>query len=144
MYVMPLLVVNFWLVLITYLHHTDEGLPHYRGDKWNWVKVWPDASHHFARPSLMYAAMLQGALCTVDRDYGIYNLFHHNIGDTHVAHHLFSKMPHYHATEATRAIKPILGDYYRFDSTPIHQALWTSFRSCRFVPDTGTVLWFGR
>lgn len=33
--------------------------------------------------------------------------------DTHVAHHLFSTMPHYHAQEATRALKPILGDYYR-------------------------------
>lgn len=28
-------------------------------------------------------------------------------------------MPHYHAEEATRAIKPILGDYYTFDSREV-------------------------
>ena len=33
-------------------------------------------------------------------------------------------MPFYHAVEATAAIKPILGDYYLFDNTPIVQALW--------------------
>ena len=25
------------------------------------------------------------------------DFFHHHIADTHVAHHLFSQMPHYHA-----------------------------------------------
>lgn len=29
--------------------------------------------------------------------------------DTHVAHHLFSYMPHYHAEEATEAIKKVRG-----------------------------------
>ena len=48
----------------------------------------------------------------------------HHIADTHVVHHIFSAMPFYHAVEATAAIKPILGDYYRFDSTPIFEALW--------------------
>ena len=33
-------------------------------------------------------------------------------------------MPFYHAVEATAAIKPILGDYYRFDRTPILEAMW--------------------
>jgi len=83
-YGVPYLWVNFWLVLITYLQHTDLKIPHYRNDEWNFVR---------------------GALCTVDRDYGIMNHILHHIGDTHVAHHLFSTMPHYHAQEATLALK---------------------------------------
>ncbi|KJE88863.1 stearoyl-CoA 9-desaturase [Capsaspora owczarzaki ATCC 30864] len=120
-YVVPLLIVNFWLVLITYLQHTDETLPHFRGTEWSW---------------------LRGALCTVDRDFGLLNHVFHHIGDTHVTHHVFSYMPHYHAEEATAALKPLLGEYYRRDDTPIAVALWRSFNVCRFVDATGEVLWF--
>ena len=76
LFVMPYLVVNFWLLLYTKLHHTDTQLPHFSGKEWSW---------------------LRGALATVDRNYGFFNYVHHHIGDTHVAHHLFSSMPHYHA-----------------------------------------------
>ncbi|CAG7890455.1 unnamed protein product [Brassica rapa] len=86
-YGVPLLIVNCFLVLITYLQHTHPSLPHYDSSEWDW---------------------LRGALATVDRDYGILNKVFHNITDTHVAHHLFSTMPHYNAMEATKAIKPIL------------------------------------
>jgi len=111
----PYLIVNFWLVLITYLQHTDLNLPHYTDGEWDW---------------------LRGALATVDRDYGIINLLLHHITDTHVVHHLFSTMPHYHAEEATAAVRPLLGDYYRYDNTPIHKALWNSFRDCTVLyPD---------
>lgn len=108
-YFMPYLVVNFWLVLITYLQHTDLNLPHYTDGEWDW---------------------LRGALATIDRDYGFVNVLLHHITDTHVVHHLFSQMPHYHAEEATEAVKGLLGDYYRYDSTPIATALWNSFRDC--------------
>jgi omega-6 fatty acid desaturase (delta-12 desaturase) len=114
-YFIPYLVVNFWLVLITYLQHTDLSLPHYTDGEWDW---------------------LRGALATVDRDYGILNLVFHHITDTHVVHHLFSPMPHYHAEEATKAVVQLLGPYYKFDRTPIHKALWKSFRDCGVVyPD---------
>lgn len=36
------------------------------------------------------------------RSYGFLDPVLHHIGDTHVAHHLFSYMPHYHAQEATQ------------------------------------------
>lgn len=39
--------------------------------------------------------------------YGILDVFFHHIADTHVAHHLFSYMPHYHAQEATQAIRKV-------------------------------------
>ena len=42
---------------------------------------------------------LRGGLTTVDRDYGLFNNIHHDIG-THVIHHLFPQIPHYHLVEA--------------------------------------------
>eukprot|EP00730_Choanoeca_flexa_P009685 TRINITY_DN12871_c0_g1_i1.p1 TRINITY_DN12871_c0_g1~~TRINITY_DN12871_c0_g1_i1.p1 ORF type:complete len:381 (+),score=83.70 TRINITY_DN12871_c0_g1_i1:70-1212(+) len=125
-YGIPYLIVNLWLVLITHLQHTDIRIPHYRAEEWNWLK---------------------GALCTMDRDYGFLNHFHHHIADTHVAHHLFSYMPHYHAQEATEAIKPILGEYYLTDNVSpglkgIGEALWSSMTYCRVVEDNDNVAWF--
>jgi omega-3 fatty acid desaturase (delta-15 desaturase) len=76
-----------WLDLVTFLHHTDPDIPWYRGKDWYFLK---------------------GALSTIDHDYGFINNIHHNIG-THVAHHIFLNMPHYHLLEATKAIEPILG-----------------------------------
>ena len=42
---------------------------------------------------------LRGGLTTLDRDYGWINNIHHDIG-THVVHHLFPQIPHYHLIEA--------------------------------------------
>jgi len=123
-YIVPYLVTNLFLVLITFLQHTDQSLPHYDHQQWDW---------------------LRGALLTMDRDYGVLNSVFHHISDTHVVHHLFSYMPFYHAVEATEAVKPLLGDYYLFDDTPIWTALWRSYGECRHViPDKKTpgVYWF--
>lgn len=111
-YGIPLLVVNAFLVLITYLQHTHPSLPHYDSSEWDW---------------------LRGALSTMDRDYGILNKVFHNITDTHITHHLFSTMPHYHAMEATKAIKPVLGNYYQFDGTSIWKAVWREAKECIYV-----------
>ena len=113
-YLIPYLVCNLFLVLITFLQHTDHQLPHYDAEHWDW---------------------LRGALATVDRDYGVLNSVMHHIMDTHVAHHLFSSMPHYHAQEATEAIKGLLGPYYVFDDTPVTSALWTSYTTCTAVKE---------
>jgi omega-3 fatty acid desaturase (delta-15 desaturase) len=51
---------------------------------------------------------LRGGLTCLDRDYGLLHRVTHDIG-THVVHHLFPQIPHYHLREATAAIKPILG-----------------------------------
>eukprot|EP00249_Psilotum_nudum_P028980 c3904_g1_i1 orf=198-1316(-) len=124
-YGIPLLIVNGFLVLITFLQHTHPALPHYTGSEWEW---------------------LRGALTTVDRDYGILNHVFHHIADTHVAHHIFSTMPHYHAEEATRALKPVLGEYYQVDSTPIYTALLREFKECIYVevesPQETGILWY--
>ncbi|KAI8393705.1 fatty acid desaturase-domain-containing protein [Radiomyces spectabilis] len=121
-YVIPYLFVNFWLTLITYLQHTDPKLPHYRENLWNFQR---------------------GAALTVDRSYGtIIDYLHHHISDTHVAHHFFSTMPHYHAEEATRYIKKALGKHYMYDPTPIAVAFWRSWNECRFVEDEGDVVFY--
>jgi omega-6 fatty acid desaturase (delta-12 desaturase) len=78
-------------------------VPHYRGEEWTF---------------------LRGALSTIDRDYGILNHFHHHIADTHIAHHIFSTMPHYHAQEATAVLKQVLGKYYAYDDTFFLKALY--------------------
>lgn len=121
-YFVPYLIVNAHLVLITFLQHTDTYVPHYRGESFDW---------------------LQGALCTVDRPFGAFvdHMLHH-ITDTHVCHHVFSKMPFYHATEATEAMKPVLGKYYLRDETPIWLATWNSASRCKFVEDEGDVVWY--
>lgn len=121
-YVLPYMVTNLYLVLITYLQHTDVFLPHLRGKEWNWFR---------------------GALCTVDRSFGswIDHVIHH-IADTHVCHHLFSKMPFYHAQEATEHIRAFLGSYYMSDPTPIVNALWRSYNCCRYIEDVGDVVFY--
>ncbi|WVZ81271.1 hypothetical protein U9M48_028664 [Paspalum notatum var. saurae] len=126
LYGVPLLVVNAWLVLVTYLQHTDPAVPRYGGREWDW---------------------LRGALATVDRDYGaVLNSAFHNITDTHVVHHLFPSMPHYHAAEATRAIRPVLGENYRFDATPVAWAASRVAKDCVYVEADGHregVFWYG-
>ena len=123
-YIVPYLIVNHWLVIITLLQHTHPDLPHYNGKEWDWLK---------------------GALATVDRSYGFLDVLFHHIADTHVAHHLFSTMPHYHAEEASAAIKPILGKYYKSDNRNVFQAMWNDWNVCRYVkPDEAgkNVFWY--
>lgn len=114
-YGLPYLVANAWLVLITYLQHTDESVPHYDEREWTWLK---------------------GALATVDRDFGILNGVFYHITDTHVLHHLFPRIPHYHAVEATQHIKRVLGEQYQSDNTPVFVALWRSVTRCVVLDET--------
>ncbi|KAI1641233.1 Delta(12) fatty acid desaturase [Biscogniauxia mediterranea] len=113
LYGIPYLWINQWLVAITYLHHTHHDVPHYENEHWTFVA---------------------GALATVDRDLGFVgrHLFH-GIIDTHVVHHLFSRIPFYHAEEATKAIKPLLGDLYRSDERSFMGQLWETSRDCQYV-----------
>jgi omega-6 fatty acid desaturase (delta-12 desaturase) len=116
LYVGPYLVVNGWLVLYTWLHHTDVDVPHFEKDEWSWV---------------------QGAFSSIDRPYGpVFDFLHHRIGSTHVAHHIDARIPHYHAKRATEALKSAFPDLYRFDPTPIPKALWRVARKCNVVSKT--------
>ncbi|BFM39760.1 fatty acid desaturase [Synechocystis sp. LKSZ1] len=119
-YLVPYVIFVIWLDLVTFLHHTEADIPWYRGEDWYFLK---------------------GALSTIDRDYGFINPIHHHIG-THVAHHIFSNMPHYHLKTATAAIKPILGDYYRCSDESIWKSFWRSYWTCHFVPNLGSPVFY--
>lgn len=110
----PYMFVNAWLVLYTWLQHTDPSVPQYGPEEWTWVK---------------------GALSTIDRPYGIFDFFHHKIGSTHVVHHLFHEMPCYHAYEATQAVKAYLEPMglYNYDPTPWYKAMWRIAKTCHYV-----------
>jgi omega-6 fatty acid desaturase (delta-12 desaturase) len=124
-YLLPYVIVNLNLVLITYLQHTDEYVPHFHnapGAEFPW---------------------LRGALATVDRSYGwLLDIVFHHITDTHVVHHLFHEMPFYNAIEATVQVRKFLGPYYLVDHTPTPVALWKAWKNCRFVEDEGEVVFF--
>ena len=121
-YIMPYLVFVVWLDLVTFLHHTEADIPWYRNDSWYFLK---------------------GAISTIDRDYGLFNSIHHNIG-THVAHHIFLNMPHYYLKDATAAIKPVMGEYFRESKEPIFKSLWRSARECIYVPNEGQKVYYQR
>jgi len=117
LYGLPYMGVNLWLVLYTWLQHTDTDIPHYAADEWNFIK---------------------GALCTVDRPYGaLLNFLHHGIGSTHVAHHVNSAIPHYNAWKATAAIKEAFPEHYLYDPTPIIPAMWRVATQCIAVQKNG-------
>ncbi|KAK7287449.1 hypothetical protein RIF29_00727 [Crotalaria pallida] len=128
LYVIPYWIFVMWLDLVTYLHHHghEDKLPWYRGQEWSY---------------------LRGGLTTLDRDYGWINNIHHDIG-THVIHHLFPQIPHYHLVEATEAAKPVLGKYYRepkkSSPIPFHLIgdLIRSLKKDHFVSDTGDVVYY--
>nr|GFA04150.1 omega-3 fatty acid desaturase, chloroplastic [Tanacetum cinerariifolium] len=128
LYGIPYWINVIWLDFVTYMHHHghEDKLPWYRGKEWSY---------------------LRGGLTTIDRDYGWINNIHHDIG-THVIHHLFPQIPHYHLIEATEAAKPVLGKYYREPKKswplPFHllSELITSLKKDHFVSDTGDVLYY--
>ena len=113
LYGLPYVVINIWLTTYTWLQHTDCDIPHFSNETWTWAS---------------------GALQTVDRPYGgILNFLHHGIGSTHVCHHVNSPIPHYNAWRGTALLRQRFPDLVRYDSTPIHQALWRIATTCGAV-----------
>ena len=124
MYIGPLLVVNCWLVLYTWLHHTDTDVPHLSDSEFTFMR---------------------GAFLSIDRPYGkILNFLHHHIGSSHVVHHVCPTIPHYNAKKATILIKKAFKKAYLYNPDPIHQALWNIACNCiavRSDNNEGKYIW---
>ncbi|KAL6306850.1 fatty acid desaturase-domain-containing protein [Sparassis latifolia] len=123
LYFVPWLWAHNWIVMFTYLQHSDPTVPYYRENQWTF---------------------LRGALATVDRPvFGwIGRVFWHGIAHDHIAHHLFVSVPFYNLPQVTEAIRPVLGTHYNYDSTPTIYALWRSFTQCTFVEPDGDIIFF--
>ena len=142
--------MNHWLVLITFLQHTDPLLPHYRSEEFTFPR---------------------GALATLDRkllgDLGSFMGWigattTHGISETHVAHHVSSKIPHYnawvllllilhsgltsriHSWEASAALrKRLAAAGLNLQGRPGGWAeVYRVFRECKFVEDEGNILFY--
>jgi len=122
-YVIPYLLANHWIVMLTFLHHTDPSIPHYREKQWTF---------------------LRGALATVDRPLlgWVGRYFLHNVSHDHISHHLFSSIPFYNQPRVTEILKPLLGADYNFDSTNSFRALYRSFTECCFIENEGDIVFY--
>ncbi|GLB38476.1 putative acid desaturase [Lyophyllum shimeji] len=132
LYLVPYLWVNHWLVLITFLQHTDPLLPHYRAPEFTFPR---------------------GALATLDRnllgDCGSIMAWlgahaTNGISETHVLHHVSSKIPHYHAWEASAALKKKLAKrgLHLEGRAGGWAEVYRVFKECKFVEDEGDVVFF--
>jgi omega-6 fatty acid desaturase (delta-12 desaturase) len=117
LYFGPYIFTNVWLVLYTYLQHTDSNIPYYRDINW-----------------------FEGNLCTVDRAYcHLINWLHFDIGRYHVAHHLFPNLPHFQQAKVTMFLKQKLETgfdqkyTYRFSDASIPHELAHLARNCNII-----------
>ncbi|KAJ7818813.1 delta-12 fatty acid desaturase [Mycena leptocephala] len=123
LYFIPYMWANHWIVALTFLHHSDPTIPHYRRQEWNF---------------------LRGAVSTVDRPLLGWagRFFLKNVSHDHIAHHLFSSIPFYNQPQVTEYIKPVLKNHYNYDSTNTFRALYRSFTECRFIEDEGDIVFY--
>ncbi|KAJ3576984.1 hypothetical protein NP233_g22 [Leucocoprinus birnbaumii] len=130
LYGVPYLWINHGIVIATSLHHTDPHLPHYR-----------EAEFTFTRGALatydrfMYGDNLLGRLASYAT---------HGISNNHVVHHVCSKIPHYHAWEASVALRKFLRSRgIKTEGAPVNYTetfrVWTA---CRFVEDDGDIVFY--
>ncbi|KAF4576275.1 hypothetical protein EYR36_001127 [Pleurotus pulmonarius] len=122
-YFIPYLLANHWIVMLTYLHHSDPTIPHFRNKEWTF---------------------LRGALATVDRPLLGWagRFFLHNVSHDHIGHHLFSTIPFYNQPQVTEHIKRVLKEDYNYDSTNTFRALYRTFTQCCFIEDDGDIVFY--
>ncbi|KAF9060335.1 delta-12 fatty acid desaturase [Rhodocollybia butyracea] len=123
LYFLPYMLTNHWIVMLTYLQHTDPTIPFYRQSEWSFVR---------------------GALATVDRPFlgWLGRVFFHNVSHNHISHHLFSSVPFYNQPIATECVKKVLKEDYNYDSTGAFRALFRNFTECQFIEEEGDIIFY--
>ncbi|ESO11545.1 hypothetical protein HELRODRAFT_71572 [Helobdella robusta] len=105
-YLAPLFIYGSYMVIVTFLHHSEVNIPWYADQNWNYVK---------------------GQLSTIDRNYGLVHHAIHCIG-THQMHHMFTKIPHYHLEEATRHFRSAFPELVKSCDEPILSSFVRMFK----------------
>ncbi|THU99412.1 hypothetical protein K435DRAFT_751838 [Dendrothele bispora CBS 962.96] len=123
LYFIPYLLSNHWVVMLTYLQHSDPTIPVYRRGQWSFVR---------------------GALSTIDRPLlgNMGRFLFHNATHDHISHHLFPNIPFYNQPKTTDCIKAVLKENYNYDSTNSFRALYRSFTECMFIEDEGDIVFY--
>jgi fatty acid desaturase len=123
-YIIPIFVVNAWLVLYTMLHHSDEKLPWYDNASWT--------------PSL-------GALTVCDRPYPLWISFlHFHIGRYHMFHHVNSTIPHYYGKAVTAILQEKFPSLTPFNPENVFKAAWRiGCHGLTVGRQTGNYYWYG-
>lgn len=131
-YLVPYFWVNHWLVLITFLQHTDPLLPHYRAPEFNFARGALATYDRNLLGDLGSVMAWIGATCT------------HGISETHVAHHVHSKIPHYNAWEASDALRARLARAgIKLQGRDAGWAeVYRVYRQCKFVEDEGDIVFY--
>nr|QBC98314.1 Omega-x desaturase 1 [Hediste diversicolor] len=122
-YFVPLFIFSSYMVIITFLHHTEVNTPWYSDSQWDFVK---------------------GQLSTIDRDYGPVHYIIHSIG-THQMHHMFTHIPHYHLEEATTHFRKNFPDLVRTCNEPIlpsFMRMFKKFEAQSVIPDDTVVHYY--
>lgn len=132
LYLVPYLWVNHWLVAITFLQHTDPLLPHYRAPEFTFPR---GALATLDRSMLGNLGSVMGWLGAVST---------HGIAETHILHHVSSRIPHYHAWEASAALKKKLSESgMKVQGNPVSwPEIYRVYKECKFVEDEGDVVFF--
>lgn len=122
-YFVPIFVYASWLVICTFLHHNDSGIPWYKSEEWTYVR---------------------GQLSSVDRDYGWAHDLTHSI-DTHQVHHLFPSMPHYYLDEATVCFRKAFPQLVRINNEriiPTFISTYLKFARDSYIKKDSLIHWY--
>ncbi|KAG8731583.1 hypothetical protein FRC10_001646 [Ceratobasidium sp. 414] len=149
-HLIPYLWVNHWLVLITFLQVSPCRYPTPTCS--SPLSSTPLLPHHRASSF----TFTHGALSTLDRNLlggsGIIGsitgwlgaTLTHGISETHVAHHVASKMPHYHAWEASHHLKarPASAGYNHEGAPGTWSEALRVWHGRKFIKDEGDVVFY--
>ena len=155
-YTIPWLCVTHWFVMITYVQHVVRILPfsnlcfhaHQLVRLLRRIRVFlttadlPSLSNEVPqRPSIDHSSagkedfsctmspIITSSIISSPRSVGLIDRSFPRLIDF--------KIPWYNCEEATRHLKPVIGEHYRYEDKPVFKSLWDTYNACQFVDDDG-------